>query len=198
MSSKKNCGFLVNQDDEPYLGEDIGDDAWVCEDRLLANSCAVKPTGDGPGNAFLFRDTQLGEEILLYGDFERQLPYVYDTVPKGSQIQPSGLFIQPRKYNDPKIQGRLQIAARALVATSGDPIKASRNMFIPSDTPCCTLCRVRSDDSKVNLKLCARCHQKSYCCKECQVVDWKLYHKFECISHLVTTHTKGILTPKSI
>ena len=177
--------------DSPYYG-DMGEGAWICEDPDLANLYVINH------EVRQHRDIKAGELLLIYGVFKKQIPFLYTTFPNGT-LQPTKHCITPTKYNDShKIQSRLLIAERALAATYGDPIKASQNMFIPTDTPCCSLCKVRSDDSKVNLKLCARCHQKSYCCKECQVVDWKLYHKFECISHLVTTHTKGILTPKSI
>ena len=79
------------------------------------------------------------------------------------------------------------IAERALAATCGDPIKASQNMFIPTDIPHCSLCNVRSDDLKISLKKCAKCNKELYCSRECQVVDWSLNHKFKCIARADST-----------
>ena len=170
-----------NRDGSPYSG-DIGEDAWICEDPLLANICVVKPHGEGMCNVFCLRDVQ-DEQLLFYGNFKNQMPFLYDAVPIGPQIQPSNETFIPRKYNDSnKIKGRLLVVERALAATSGDPIKASQNMFIPTDIPCCSVCNVRKHDLTVKLKVCAGCRQRRYCSTECQTVDWKYYHKNSCAS----------------
>ena len=45
------------------------------------------------------------------------------------------------------------------------------------DRPICIKC------GKPSIKLCARCQRVYYCCRECQVLDWKS-HKLSCISPL--------------
>ena len=167
---------IADSDGNPYLGKDAGSIMWVCEDPALANICVVN------GVIKTFRKMEGRAPLLLYGDFKEQIPYAYEKLLSVSNVQPSEQFMVPHDYkNSREIQGRILIAERALASTYGDPIKASQNMFIPTDIPCCSLCKVRSDNPKISLKKCARCNKELYCSKECQVVDWKLTHKFECI-----------------
>ena len=182
MNSKNiNDRGIADSNGIPYLGKDAAEKMWVCEDPDLANIYVVN------GVVMSFREMKVKEQLLLYGDFKGQIAYAYNTLPD-PPVQPADNYFLPQNYkNSREIQGRILIAERALAATCGDPMKASQNMFIPTDIPHCSLCKVRSDDPKISLKKCAKCNKELYCSRECQVVDWSLNHKFKCIAHADST-----------
>ena len=154
--------------------DNIVQQMWITQDPTLANFYVVN------GMAIALSDIEAETFCLIYGDFKRQLPYSYETESSASQLQPSDKYAVPD--NNREFQARVSFAERALAATCGDPIKASQNMFIATDIPVCSVCRVRGDDSTIKLKLCSRCHRTRYCSTECQTVDWKYYHKILCTS----------------
>eukprot|EP00999_Lentomonas_sp_LEN2_P002717 NODE_590_length_1342_cov_85.033745_g551_i0.p1 GENE.NODE_590_length_1342_cov_85.033745_g551_i0~~NODE_590_length_1342_cov_85.033745_g551_i0.p1 ORF type:complete len:378 (+),score=76.24 NODE_590_length_1342_cov_85.033745_g551_i0:85-1218(+) len=53
-------------------------------------------------------------------------------------------------------------------------------LFHPAIKSVCFWCRRSVVNKGVELSSCGKCQVVSYCSKECQVVDWKAFHKFEC------------------
>ena len=88
----------------------------------------------------------------------------------------------------PEADQAMGVLARDLVATSP---AAYENFFIKKNTviKSCAYdeCTGTSDDTK--LKKCSKCRVVAYCCKSCQLADWK-EHKLEC-TFLTSTRAAG-------
>lgn len=135
-------------------------------------------------NRVLVRDRMGRENIPIFFYPERGI-FDFKTLKKGHTIC---VMLAERHYF---LDGSIGLRIESLDTVKVIPCALS-DLFAMStfysqcqENAACWACEKKSTDSSaaasaVNLKKCAACHIAQYCCKECQVKDWKERHRRWC------------------
>ncbi|KAJ7181406.1 hypothetical protein C8R43DRAFT_1116782 [Mycena crocata] len=124
------------------------------------------------------------KEILVTFRFDRSADFDHDSVAINYTI--SVLYAEQHTYGDGRVGLRLEHPQFIKVFPVSPEILLDINDEIENESPTdrtqkCKACRKEDPDpTKITLLRCSRCFGVSYCSKECQVADWKQFHKGEC------------------
>jgi hypothetical protein len=106
--------------------------AWITEDPDSANVILVRnPDNQELHNAVVVKTTRCGDDILIYGKFRYQAPFLFDHIPDDiDHLAPPNnrILIKPHMPQE-MWRERCGIAVAAIERAGGNVILASRELL---------------------------------------------------------------------
>lgn len=108
------------------------------------------------------------------GPYDNLVRYIYEKFKKPAARS-------TKSTTKPSSTTSKKVAPSATAASNGETSSSSGNSKAAAGVPGCTFsgCSNGSQAESFSLKLCTGCRSVRYCCRECQVADWKA-HKAAC------------------